>query len=105
MNRYVFNRECGCRRCRCKGLMGPAIMITVGVLFLLDNLGVHGADFGHTWPVILLVIGMVKILQSADTRGEHIGPMPGARPPDAVIPPAAGNTVSPPPPTNEVTHG
>jgi hypothetical protein len=55
--------------------------------------------------VILLVIGMVKILQSADTRGEHIGPMPGARPPDAVIPPAAGNTVSPPPPTNEVTHG
>jgi len=77
--------------------MGPAIMITIGVLFLLDNLGVHGADFGHTWPVILLVIGVVKILQSAGTEGEHIPPTTGARSPDAVIPP--------PPPANEVPHG
>ena len=87
--------------------MGPAIMITVGVLFLLDNLGVHGADFGHTWPVILLVIGVVKILQNADTQNEHIPPATVARQPDAVIPPpAAANTVgSVPPPANEGTHG
>lgn len=95
MNGYVYNRNCGCRRCRCKGVMGPAIMITIGVLFLLDNLGVHGAEFGRTWPVILLVIGIVKILQTADTEGEHVPPVIEPRSPDAVIPP----------PANEVPHG
>jgi len=74
--------------------MGPAIMITVGVLFLLDNLGVHGAHFGQTWPVILLVIGIVKILQTTGSEGQHVPPPLVARPPDAVIPPA-----------NEVPHG
>jgi len=106
MNGYTYNRDCSCRRCRCKGLMGPAIMITVGVLFLLDNLGVHGADFGHSWPVILLVIGVVKILQNADRRAEHIPPASVAQQPDAVIlPPSAGNSASSPPSANEVTHG
>ena len=87
--------------------MGPAIMITVGVLFLLDNLGVHGADFGHTWPVILLVIGVVKILQTSSTDGEHVSPAPAPRSPDAVIPPSesANSVSSPPPPVNGVTHG
>lgn len=94
MNGYVYNRNCSCRRCRSKGIMGPAIMITVGILFLLDNFGVHGADFGQTWPVILLVIGIVKIMQTASTEGEHIPPVAEPRVPDAVLPPP-----------NEVPHG
>ena len=31
---------CVCERCRTRKLMGPAILVTVGVLFLLDNVAV-----------------------------------------------------------------
>ena len=61
--------------------MGPVILITVGVLFLLHNLGVPGFAFEHTWPVILLVIGGVKLLQSNAPIHDHIASgLPGAAP-------------------------
>ena len=45
-------------------VMGPIILITVGVLFLLDELFPYrGWGIGHTWPIILVVIGAVKILE------------------------------------------
>ena len=43
--------------------MGPAIITTVGILFLLSELRV--AYFDRTWPIIILVIGAVKLLQSS----------------------------------------
>ena len=68
--------------------MWPAIMVTLGVLFLIDNL--HGPDFERTWPLILLVIGGVKLLQSNASETGHIGG-PGALPP----PPPAPGAVAP----------
>ncbi len=53
--------------------MGPAILVTVGVLFLLDNVG--RLEFHRTWPAILLVIGVVKLVQSNASYGGHIGPL------------------------------
>ncbi|MGB7623720.1 MAG: DUF5668 domain-containing protein [Terriglobia bacterium] len=45
-------------------VMGPIVLITVGVLFLLDELFPYrGWGIGHTWPVILVVVGAVKILE------------------------------------------
>jgi hypothetical protein len=58
--------------------MWPAIMVTLGVLFLIDNL--HGPGFERTWPLILLVIGGVKLLQSNASEAGHIEG-PGALPP------------------------
>ena len=44
-------------------LTGGAIMIAVGVLFLLSNLDV--ADFGEVmrrhWPLIIVVVGLTKL--------------------------------------------
>ena len=37
--RYRYNPYCSCGRCRAHGFMGPAVLITLGVLFLLDQLG------------------------------------------------------------------
>ena len=54
-----YRPACVCERCRMHRLMGPAILVTLGVLFLLDN--VSNVDFGKTWPAILLVIGVVKL--------------------------------------------
>ena len=82
---------CRCDHCRTKRLMGPAILVTVGVLFLLDSAGNVG--FGRTWPAILLVIGVVKLLQSNASSDGHIGPLPPV-PPPSVPPPAAPPSVS-----------
>ena len=54
--------------------MGPAILMTIGTLFLLQSLNV--ASFDRTWPAILLVIGVVKLLQSNASSAGHISPLP-----------------------------
>ena len=40
---------CTCDRCRARCLMGPAILVVLGVLFLID----HIVSFGRTWPALL----------------------------------------------------
>jgi hypothetical protein len=86
MQNYVSNRYCQCARCRLGGILGPAILITLGVLILLSQAGM--AQFDRTWPVILIVIGAIKILQSSASTEGHINryAMPGPPPP----PPASG---------------
>jgi Domain of unknown function (DUF5668)/B-box zinc finger len=79
------------QRCRRGGLMGPAVLLTLGFQFLLDSMGV--IRFGRTLPLLLVVIGLVKIFQS--TAGP--GPVAGAPPsiPDGA-PPYAPSEVPPP---------
>ena len=61
--------KCNCAKCGYHGVMGPVVLITLGVLFLLDHVNSH-LSFGRTWPVILLAIGVVKIFESmASTEG------------------------------------
>ena len=62
---------CTCDRCRMRKLMGPAVLITIGMLFLLQSLNV--VDFDRTWPAILLVVGIVKLLQSNASSVGHVG--------------------------------
>lgn len=80
---------CYCEHCRTRRLMGPAILVTVGVLFLLDSASHIG--FGRTWPAILLVIGVVKLMQSNASMVGHVGPLP---------PGATGYPAPPPMPPN-----
>jgi hypothetical protein len=98
---------CQCARCRSRRIMGPAMLLTVGFLFLLESL--HVANFGRTWPVILLVVGGVKLLQGSASTADHIPSSgPGAIPPDVggSIPPTPPVPPIPPvPPTNEVNRG
>jgi hypothetical protein len=96
---------CRCARCRTRRLMGPAMLLTVGCLFLLENL--HVAGFHRTWPVILLVVGAVKLLQGSASIEGHIPSLPpGAYPPGGPIPPAPPVPPVPPvPPTSEVNRG
>ncbi len=65
--------RCKCRRCACSGLMGPAVLITLGALFLVGRLG-WGYSFRDLWPVLLIVIGLVKLAQSLASTEGHIGP-------------------------------
>lgn len=83
MDTYVRNRACRCGRCMACDLMGAAVLITLGVLFGLSTWA--RVSFHYTWPVILIVIGLVKFLQAS-------GPTTGHIPPGA---PAAGIAATP----------
>lgn len=96
MQNYVSNRFCQCARCRLNGIMGPAILITLGVLILLGQSGV--ADFNRTWPVILIVIGAIKIVQSSASTDGHVDRY--AIP----APPAPAANIAPPQPPSPPTN-
>ena len=87
-----------CERCRCRCLMGPAVLVTLGVLFLLETQNV--ISFGRTWPVLLVVIGLVKVWQGSASTVGHVDPRPmgGVAPSGPVI----GEVQ---PPSSEVKNG
>jgi hypothetical protein len=99
---------CQCARCRTRRIMGPAIVLTIGVLFLLQNFDLANLHFGRTWPVILLVIGAVKLLQGSASVEGHIPSMGaggyvggyggGTTPPGAPVAAVAPVTIIPPAP-------
>jgi len=51
-----------------RAITGPIILITVGGLFALDHFTSWG--FTRTWPVILIVVGLMTLLRrgSGQTR-------------------------------------
>ena len=55
-----------------RAVRGPIILITIGTLFALDHLTPWG--FQQTWPVILIVVGLLTLIGRA-TRSS--GPTPG----------------------------
>ena len=59
MRYYQPNPACGCGRCSTRGLMGPAVLVTLGLLFLLGNMTDY--SFDRTWPILLIVIGAVNV--------------------------------------------
>ncbi len=67
---------CGCGRCSTRWLMGPAMVLTTGILFMFHTLNI--ADLDRTWPAWILVVGIVKLLQSSASSVGHVGPLPGA---------------------------
>ena len=87
MDTYRRNRFCPCMRCRMNCMMGPAMLVTLGVLFLMEN---YHMTRGSTFvAVLLLVCGGVKLLQSTASNEGHQQPFPyyaGDVPPAAAAP-------------------
>lgn len=78
----------GCGR----SIMAPVFLVTIGALWLISDLP-RGPGFGQTWPVILLVLGVIKLME----RGYLGGP-----PPTPPIEQAPGSTSSTPQSSTEV---
>ncbi len=101
-------RGCPCDRCRAHWLMGPAILVTVGVVGLVDAFRDVGI-FGYA-GAILLVVGGVKLFQGTASSEGHIwAPAASASHPGGPISPAPPIPPTPPtppvPPTEEVNRG
>lgn len=89
--------RCACPQCTIRGLMGPAAIITIGVLFLLDQLRGGIFSFWNTCPVILIVLGIISLAgAAASTEGHITGPVPTAA--------AGAPGPLPTPPQNQITN-
>jgi hypothetical protein len=82
--------------------MGPAVLVTLGVLFLLANMSEY--PFARTWPILLIVIGGIKVVRYVMSDSGHLNP--GEYPPPygapnvgvRQYPPMQAPVVTPPPP-------
>ncbi|HXA07869.1 MAG TPA: DUF5668 domain-containing protein [Bryobacteraceae bacterium] len=54
-----------------RAVRGPIILITIGTLFALDHFTPWG--FPQTWPVILIVVGLLALLGRATRSGPTAG--------------------------------
>jgi hypothetical protein len=97
--KYRYNSYCSCARCQAHGYMGPAVLITVGVLFLLDQMGHAGwMEFHYTWPTLLIVIGIMKLLGHSASLDGHIPREYRAMPGQPMPPGTSGYAGYAPPP-------
>jgi hypothetical protein len=70
-----------------RAIKGPVMMITVGVLFALENFTPFG--FSRTWPVLLVVAGILNLAK---------GPRPSRRSVRYQVQWGVSPTPAPPPP-------
>jgi len=57
-----------------QAIRGPIMLIVLGTLVAMDYFGVY--SFWRTWPVLIIVFGVLKLLERAVARPE---PSPGGR--------------------------
>jgi hypothetical protein len=74
-----------------RAVKGPIILITLGVLFAFDRF--TDFRFSQTWPVLLIVIGLLQL--AGGSRRRYYG----GYPPQYTPPPP------PPPPPNDTASG
>src|SRR3954447_2572416 len=60
---------------RRRSIAGPFVLITIGVIFLLGNLGVLDkytlfAGFAKYWPLLLILWGVIKLIEGWQAQRE-----------------------------------
>ncbi len=72
-------------------IRGPVVLITIGTLFAIDHFGPY--TFDRTWPIVIIVIGLMKLLERALPGPAYNYPPPppwtgaGTPPPPGNVPP------------------
>jgi hypothetical protein len=66
-----------------QAVRGPILLITVGVLFAIQQANI--LPFSRTWPLVIIVVGIVKLVERMNVRPQtpiapNSGPRPGAGP-------------------------
>ncbi|HZO52891.1 MAG TPA: hypothetical protein VFB63_09250 [Bryobacteraceae bacterium] len=55
-----------------RALRGPVMMMTLGGMLVADHFTRFG--FGRTWPVLLIVLGIMKLLERTGVSSEPANP-------------------------------
>ncbi len=62
-----------------QAVRGPILLMTLGVLFAVQQAGILA--FSRTWPLILIVIGVIKLMERAVSSSPGFVPPPPPPPP------------------------
>jgi LiaI-LiaF-like transmembrane region/B-box zinc finger len=80
---WMFTRRrttgCPCVRCRCRAIVWPTFILTLGILWLLHTLDVK--SFGDTWPLLLIMVGLAWVMQNNGPMTGHVDTTNGPAPP------------------------
>jgi len=89
MNRYLLIRR----------LRGPAFLLLIGVIALLAQADI--LSWGQSWPLFLILAGLLLLAERAALAGEGYPPPPGTpwQNTNPVTGPGTGQTVPPTPGT------
>jgi hypothetical protein len=49
-----------------QAIRGPIMLIALGTLVAMDYFGVYG--FGRTWPILIILFGVLKLLEKVVAR-------------------------------------
>jgi len=60
-----------------RAIRGPVMLITLGSLFALDHLGMLGLE--RTWPLLIIMFGVLKLLERAGAPRQDQYPGQGAQ--------------------------
>lgn len=79
-----------------QAIRGPIMLIALGTLVEIDYAGIY--SFWRTWPILIIVFGVLKLLERAGEKprppynfpGPYAGQQPG---PYTVNPPPGGNVI------------
>lgn len=44
-----------------QAIRGPVLLITIGILFALEQANI--ISFARTWPLLIIVVGLIKLLE------------------------------------------
>jgi predicted membrane protein len=82
------------------GRVAGGIMVFVGMIFLLQNLGIiHGNVWRYVWPMVLIIIGLGMLVRAVERHnmapGGAEGAIPGAAPAGASADPTDTSLFAP----------
>ena len=66
MNRYILIRR----------LMGPAVLLLIGVLALLHQADIISSFWHLFWPLLLILVGVLKLAERAALANEPYSDIP-----------------------------
>jgi hypothetical protein len=58
-----------------QAIRGPILLITIGILFAIHQAGT--LSFGRTWPLIIIMIGVMKLFERMVTKPPAVPPPGG----------------------------
>jgi hypothetical protein len=94
MNQYYLIRR----------LRGPAILLLIGTIALLDTMGVVHRFWHLFWPLLLILLGVLMLAERAALAAEGgypIWPFSGSTPGQGVTPPQQQSTSIVPSPSHD----
>jgi hypothetical protein len=73
-----------------QAIRGPIMLITLGALVAIDYAGIYG--FRRTWPVLIIVFGVLKLMERSAKAAAGDYPPPSSSPYRGDRPPG-GNVI------------